>query len=372
MVKICYIIGQLRRGGAERQLYELVRGIDKNRFEPIVISLSQGGAWADKIRELNIQVIELERRKNKEFARLWRLIKLIREIKPTIVHTYLFSANSYGRIAAILCRVPIIIASERSLPEIGKDKTKTMIYIDKILLSFSHAIICNSLRASEVLIKHYSFNPEKVFTVYNGIDVAAISLDCNSKKQKAATKVIGTIGSLEPVKNHKLFLQVAKIILNQISHEDIRFLIIGKGSLRKELEEFAEMMGIPGNVVFTGERTDIPELLQTIDIFVLTSKYEGLSNVIMEAMSAGIPVIATDVGGNSELVIDEKTGYLCPPNDLVAFSQRIIDLLNDDERTKWMGDNARMRMISQFSIWKMIKETENTYTNLLEQKKIHN
>lgn len=367
MIKICYIIGQLRRGGAERQLYELVKGIDKNKFEPIVISLSQGGAWADKIRELNIHVIELERKKNKESARLFRLIKLFKKIKPQIVHTYLFSANSYGRIAAILCRVPIIIASERSLPEIGKGKTKTMIYIDKILSSFSHAIICNSLRASEILIKHHSFNPKKVFTVYNGIDVNAISVNCNDKNQKDAAKVIGTIGSLEPVKNHKLFLQIAKIILDQTSAESAKFLIIGSGSLRKELEEFAENLGISSSIIFAGERVDIPELLQTMDVFVLTSQYEGLSNAIMEAMAAGLPVVTTDVGGNKELVINGATGFLCTDNDAKSLADKVISLMNDKSEAIRMGNNGRKRIINGFGIEKMVKETENIYLTLIKQ-----
>jgi sugar transferase (PEP-CTERM/EpsH1 system associated) len=368
IIKICYIIGQLRRGGAERQLYELVRGIDRNRFEPIVISLSQGGHWADKIRELNIQVIELERRKNKEFARLWRLIKLIRKIKPKIVHTYLFPANSYGRVAANVCRVPIIIASERSLPEIGKGKTKTMIYIDKILSPFSHAIICNSLRASEVLIKHYSFNPEKVFTVYNGIDVAAISNNGNNENQKVTTKVVGIVGSLEPVKNHKLFLQIAKIIIDQTSADSIKFLIVGKGSLRKELEEFAANLGIKDSVIFTGERTDIPELLHTMDVFVLTSQHEGLSNAVMEAMAAGIPVVATDVGGNSELIINDETGFLCLGDDSEAFAERVIYLLNNDDKAKQMGEKGKRKIMNRFRVERMIKETENIYLTLLEKK----
>src|SRR4030067_452745 len=122
MIKICYIIGQLTVGGAERQLYELVKGINREKFYPVVISLSEGGYWSKEIQQLGIQVIEMRRRKNIEFARLFKLIRLLKMIKPEIVHTYLFPANSYGRIASILSKVPVIIASERNLPELGKDK----------------------------------------------------------------------------------------------------------------------------------------------------------------------------------------------------------------------------------------------------------
>ncbi|MGQ9570401.1 MAG: glycosyltransferase [Thermodesulfovibrionales bacterium] len=373
MIKICYVIGQLSMDGTERQLYELVRGIDKKRYYPIVISLSQGGYWADEIRKLNIQVIEILRRKNKEFARLAKLIKLFKTIKPDIVHTFLFSANSYGRIAAILCRAPVIIASERSLPEIGEGKSKFQIYIDKLLALFSHGIICNTQKASEILVKKYSFNAKKVFTVYNGIDVSAFMTKGNnnkSKQNKISSKVVGTVGRLDPVKNHKLFLDVAKIILDSSKNNEVKFLIIGDGPLKRDLEEYAQKLGIADNVIFTGERTDIPALLKSMDVFVLTSYYEGMSNSIMEAMSAGLPVVATDVGGNSELVINGKTGFLCPLGDTYKLAERIIYLITNENEAKQIGENGEKRMTDDFGVERMVKQTELIYSKILGQKKI--
>jgi len=176
VIKVCYIIGQLGKGGAERQIYELVKGLNRQSFEPVVISLSQGGYWGRKIQKLNIQVIELQRSKNRELTRLFKLTKLLKVTKPNIIHAYMFSANSYGRIAAILSRVPIIIASERSTIEMGKDKNRFRIYIDKLLALFSNGIICNTHKASESLVKRYSFNAKKVFTVHNGFNGAKFFL----------------------------------------------------------------------------------------------------------------------------------------------------------------------------------------------------
>ncbi len=374
MIKICYVIGQLSMDGAERQLYELVKGINREKFYPIVISLSKGGFWADEIRRLNIQIIELPRKKNKEFARLFKLIKLIRDIKPGIVHTFLFSANSYGRIAAILCRAPIIIASERSLPEIGKSKTKFQIYLDKLLALFSHGIICNTQKASEVLVKKYSFNAKKVFTIYNGIDITSFRAEDNNNNQKSkiSPKVIGTVGRLDPVKNHKLFLDAAKIILNSSinKNNEIKFLIIGDGPLKKNLEEYARKLEITDNVIFTGERADVPALLQCMDVFVLTSHYEGMSNAIMEAMLAGLPVVATDSGGNAELVIDGKTGFLCPSNDAIVFAERIINLIVNEGKAKRMGESGKKKIANEFSIGKMVRATNDIYLKLLKQNRM--
>ncbi|MEC4684595.1 MAG: glycosyltransferase [Nitrospirota bacterium] len=362
MVKICYVIGQLSRGGAEKQLYELVKGINRERFSPVVISLSSGGFWTGEFRKLNIQVIELQRRKNREFTRLFRLIRLFRTIKPDIVHTYLFSANSYGRIAAIIAGVPVIIASERSLPETGKDKNGYQVFLDKILVFFSHGIICNSLKASETLVEKYSFDVKKVFTVHNGINTVDFLRETGLDTQgKIARKVVGTVGRLHSSKNYRLFLDMARILLENYGSRNLKFMIIGDGELRDELERYSQQSGIADNVVFTGERIDVPAMLQAMDVFVMTSHYEGFSNAIMEAMLAGLPVVATDAGGNSELVIDGENGFLCPLNDASSLAERVAALLGNERVAMEMGEKGRKRVVREFSVEKMVRETEEIY-----------
>lgn len=367
-IRINYVIGQLGKGGAERQLYEIVKGIDKDRFEPILINLSQGGYWADKIGKLGIELIEIPRKKHIEFSRLFKLIKIFREKRPDIVHAYMFSANSYGRVAAILTRAPVIIASERSLPEIDKDKSRHQIFIDKLFSSFSHGIICNSYIAAETLATKYSFNAQKVFTVHNGIDTSLYLEESSKNQKKLAQKVVGTVGSLAVAKNHRLFLDMAKNIIDKSDNKDIKFLILGNGTLRDELERHAKHLGIKDKIVFAGERNDIPELLQSMDIFVMTSLYEGMSNAVMEAMAAGLPVVATDVGGNGELVIDGETGFLCPSNDAEALAERVASLIHNERERSRMGENGKKRIKNEFGIRKMIKKTESIYIKLLERK----
>jgi glycosyltransferase involved in cell wall biosynthesis len=370
MIKICYIIGQLNRAGAERQLFELAKGINKKTFHPIVVSLSQGGFWSEEIRKLNIEVIEIPRKKHKEFARLFRLVAVLKKIKPCIIHTFLFSGNTYGRVAGILTRVPFIIASERNLPEVGKDKNIFKLYIDKILALFTDGIICNSHKAADTLIKKYSFDEKKVFTVHNGINGADFLGKNNSHGREIASHVIGTVGRLYPQKNHKLFLNMAKLLLHMSKDGDMKFLIVGDGPSRNELEDYARHLNIDSSIIFAGERTDVPELLQDMDVFVMTSSYEGLSNTVMEAMLAGLPVVATDVGGNSELVIDGKTGFLCPPDDEHALTERVISLVKDQKNAKLMGDQGKSRILNEFTIEKMVRETEDTYRKLLGQEYI--
>lgn len=363
MKKICFIIGQLRRGGAEQQLYKLVKSLDKNKFEPIVICLREGDYWGKKIRDLDIELIEIPRTKNFEIRRLLILIKILKKKKPDIIHTFLFSANSYGRIAGLITRVPIMIASERSIPDLGKDKSLLQILVDKLLSIFSHGIICNSKKAAMLLVHKYFYNKRKTHVVYNGIEINGLPSSANCLKEKNSQKIVGSVGSCTIAKNQKLFLEMTKIVIEKYKEKNIKFVLIGDGRLRNELENYTKKMGIEKWLVFTGERKDILNLLKSMDIFVMTSLYEGISNAIMEAMLMGLPVIATDVGGNSELVIEGTTGHLCPLNDAQALAEKVLFLLRNKIYSKRLGENGRSRIINNFNIKIMKTKIEEIYSS---------
>lgn len=358
MIKVCYVIGQLSKGGAEKQLYELIRGLNKKKFLPAVISLSQGGFWSKEIKKIGIEVIELKRKKNMEISRLFNLIKIVRKMKPDIVHTYLFSANSYGRIAAIINRVPVIIASERNMPEIGKDKNIYQLYIDKVMGFFSDIIICNSQAAANILIDKYNFKKEKILVVHNGINT---DISCTSVVRNSEI-IIGTVCRLSPQKNLKLFLDMAKLLSDLKS--DLKFMIVGDGLLRDDLEKYSEFLGVRHKIIFMGEQHNVFDLLQKISIFVNTSSYEGLSNAIMEAMLTGLPVVATDVGGNSELITNGETGFLCKPDNLEEIVEKVMYLINNKEVAEKMGEKGREKIIYEFDSNKMIRKIEDIYLRL--------
>jgi glycosyltransferase involved in cell wall biosynthesis len=367
VIKVCYIITSLGKGGAERQLYELIKGINRNKFSPLVISLSESGYWKEKIQALGIQTIELRRKKNKEFSRLFRLIKLLRTIKADIVHTYMFSANTYGRIAAVFSGIPIIIASERNISEIGKDKKRYEIIIDQFLSIFTHQIICNSFNCYNSIVNNYSINKRKVITIHNGIDVSRYSKkDLTAYKNNSATKVIGTVGSLEHQKNHRHFLRMAKILIKKSENIYLEFLIVGKGQLMNELKKYSRTLGIEKNIIFTGEKHDLKNLYKSMDIFVLTSYFEGLPNVIMEAMASGLPVVAVDVGGIRELVIKDVTGFLCSADQTLKLAEKVYYLIKNEKKAFQMGENGRKHVATNFEINKMVNLTEETYFKLIK------
>ncbi|MCG6877652.1 MAG: glycosyltransferase [Deltaproteobacteria bacterium] len=368
---ICYVIRQLGKGGAEKQLFYLVRGLDRSRFQPVVLSLTPGGYWKRRFNDLKIDIFELTEGRLRLFNRLIQLVKLFNRIRPDIVHTFMFTANSYGRLAALLAGVRVVIGSERSIAERGNDKTKWGIWLDKALLRFSDAVICNTNRARFNLIDNYRFPAEKLMTIPNGFDWTEFrshSIPGGDEGKKSSEKVVGMVATLSKVKNHRLFLDVARIVLDRYSGDALYFMVVGDGPLRGELQAYAQKIGLDSKMRFMGPRDDIPLVMGKMDIYIHTSRFEGLSNAIMEAMGCGLPVVATDVGGNRELVNDGKTGFLCPSMDAYAIAEKVLLLLRDDDLAHKMGARGKQKIWSCFSVERMIEETVATYDKFLQRK----
>lgn len=324
--------------------------------------VTEGDYWAKKIRDLNLKLIQIPRKSHFDLTRLIKLIKTFWSFKPDIVHTYLSSANSYGRVAAIFTKIPVIIASERSSYQLGINKKRYEIIIDKILFLFTDAIICNSINASKSLIEKHSFNKKKIYVVHNGVEKK--TNNSNQNINNGDVKVIGMVANHLKWKNYPLFIDAVKIIINNYDNY-LHFLTVGDGPLRLESESYAKELGLSEYIDFARSTDNVPEFLNKINIFVSTSSYEGLSNSIMEAMSAGLPCVVTNVGGNAELVSNGETGFLVSPNNPKALAEKLLLLLNDDVKSKRFGALGSEKMLKKFSIKNMVNETEKIYNKLL-------
>jgi glycosyltransferase involved in cell wall biosynthesis len=200
--------------------------------------------------------------------------------------------------------------------------------------------------------------------VYNGIDLQQFSGQIKTKAKKqslgipADCKVIGIVARLDPVKNHGMLLRAFKMVLARVP--ETYLLIVGDGPERQQLQTIAESLGIIDRTIFLGARQDIPELLHTFDIFALPSFSEGMSITLIEAMGAGIPIVATRVGGNAEVVTDQKTGYLIQNDDAQEMADKLSTLLQDEHLRQMMGRAGYQRTHKIFSLDK----TVNTYTEL--------
>ena len=232
-------------------------------------------------------------------------------------------------------------------------------------------IVTVSKNLKNRLINEIKIKPEKIIHIPNGVDTNKFNIyrkEFTRKKFgfKKEDFIIGIVARLDPIKNHKtLFFAFKEIVKN---YPQVKLIIVGDGSLREELKEKSYQLGIKNKVIFMGERDNVSEILKTFDIFVLPSLNEGMSNTILEAMATGIPVIASNVGGNPELVIDGRTGFLFSPNDVESLVQKIKTYILHPELKQKHGYNARKRVEEKFSLDQMVRRYEELYLELVERK----
>lgn len=367
-INILYLIATLEIGGAERQLIELVKRIDKNKFNPVVCCLTRGGPLEDELKQAKVEYFILGKKFKLDFSVIFKLIFVLKQKNIHILHTWMFTSNSFGRIAGILVHTPVIIASERSIYR----KNKLEFFIDYVLSHFTDKIICVSEGVKSFYHKYAGIPFNKLVTIYSGIDPnAKADISKDIRKELGLEEnmpVITTIGHLFPYKGIKYLLYAAVEVIRNFP--SARFLVVGEGPQKEELNTLAKELGIDSYIVFMGLRRDIKEVLAITDIFVSASLIEGLPNVIMEAMLAEKPVIATRIPGNNELVIDNETGLLVPSQDAVSLAPAIVNLLKNPERGKKMGLKGRERVEKYFSINETVRGTEKLYESLVNLKNL--
>jgi len=375
LVKVTQIIHSLNPGGLENGIINLVNNMDDFKFENTVCCLTQGGDFEKRLNK-NIKVSKMFKKPGNDYQLYIKLIKYLKEIKPTIVHTRNW-AGMDGIIAAKMARVPIIIHGEHGF-EIADliSQNRKRKFIRKLVLStMVDKIVTVSKNLKNRLINEIKIKPEKIIHIPNGVDTNKFNIyrkEFTRKKFgfKKEDFIIGIVARLDPIKNHKtLFFAFKEIVKN---YPQVKLIIVGDGPLREELKEKSYQLGIKNKVIFMGERDNVSEILKTFDIFVLPSLNEGMSNTILEAMATGIPVIASNVGGNPELVIDGRTGFLFSPNDVESLVQKIKTYILHPELKQKHGYNARKRVEEKFSLDQMVRRYEELYVELVERKLKYN
>ncbi len=367
IIPIGIVIGQLSYGGAEKQqVYELVTRLDKERFRPTVFCLSESDEpYGRKIRKQNISVYLLKRRSSFDVPRLLKLAYLLRKEKIELVHSILYVATAYSYLACKLAGI------KRLIPSIlGYEKRESAIIrmFNRLAINSSKKIITNSLDLKNYLVKYIKADASKIITIPNGIDIDLFNkrMDKNLIRRNIGIepkhKVVGIISKDSRAKNVSLFIEAAKSLLEQTNN--ICFVLIGMGLDNKKKEKWLNGFPLKDKFFFLGTREDIPELLSILDIFALTSISEGLPNVIMEAMAAGKPVIATDVGGCSELISNGKTGFLVPSNDKNELTKTLRIMLRNEKKTHSMGSAGRNFIKTNFSMNKMVRQTQGLYLEI--------
>jgi len=369
-VNVLRIIPSLEMGGVERTLTSILPRLDKKKYKVYLCCLFKRDKLADTMESLNIPIIKFKMRARLDFdgkyiIGILRLAYLMKKMQIDIVHTHLYRANIAGRIAAKLAGVPVIIANEHNIDSWKKFPQKLN---DRVLVEITNKIIAVSNAVKDFYINKIGIPEDKITTIYNGVDIPKFQthVDINKKKKefgiKSSEKVITIIGRLHQQKGHCYFLKAAQIIVKK--KPNVKFLIVGDGPLGSQLRDMSNDLKISKNVIFTGLRNDIPQILAMSDISVLTSLREGFSITVLESMAAGKPVIATNVGGNSEIIEHGKTGFIIQPKSPEDMALYSLNLINNQELAKRMGQEAEKRVLT-FSIDRMVRKTEDLYKDLL-------
>ena len=230
-------------------------------------------------------------------------------------------------------------------------------------------IICNGEAVRSFVAQHFSVPIQKSVVIHNGIDLdrfqtSLVPLTSNGLDLKPAHRLVITVARLVPEKDIELFIEAAKLLGHE--YADVRFLIVGDGPCRSDLMRCVSENGLDGKISFLGERDDVPQLLANADVFWLTSKWEGLPNVVLEAMACGKPVVARDVGACRELINHGETGFLVFDRDAKQFARYTLDLLTDPARARRMGVAGRRFVDEKFSVARMSEATETLYRSLLQ------
>jgi glycosyltransferase involved in cell wall biosynthesis len=365
MIRVLQIIPTLDRCGAEKQLTLLAAGLPRDRFDVHVCALTRGGPLEEPLRKAGIPVTVIGKSWKFDPLAYRRLRRLIVRLQPDLVHTWIFAANAYGRWAARSAGVKHLVGGERC---VDTWKQWHELAIDKYLARYTQRIVTNSSGVRDFYAEH-GLPADKFVVIPNGVEPWAPRPPKSREELLAelglpvTARLIAAVNRLWPQKRVKDLIWAADLL--KIVNPDAHLLIVGDGPQRWRLERYRDQCEIRDCVHFLGPRDDVTRLLPHCECLWLGSEYEGQSNAILEAMAAGLPVIATDIPGNRDLVLPEQTGYLVPIGDRAAFARRTNALLQAPELARRLGATGRQRVLSEFSVEKMVARHAALYAEIL-------
>jgi len=364
--KILHLNNTSSIGGAEQVILDLAALIDPEKFKSYVSAFREG-ELVSEMRKRNIRFLWLkESTQVYDYKFLKNITRLIKENRIDLIHSHTWGTDFYGYWASKILGVPML-ATVHNRYYIFEKWTRRLSY--KVLISHVQKIVAVSKDIQNLLKKDLKLLPQKIKLIYNGIDTSRFEKKFELGKLRKELNlskgdlILGNVGNLREVKDHHtLILSFSKV---SPFFPQAKLLIIGEGELKTNLIKLRSELGLDDRVLFLGHRDDIPSLLNLMDIFVLSSRLEGCSISILEAMASGKPVIATSVGGNPELVLEGKTGLLFPSAEPEKLAETVIQLLKDEKLRKRMGEEGRKRVKEKFSKESMVKNYGELYSRIL-------
>ena len=369
--KVFYLLDSLNVGGTETQAVELALRIPEAGYEVTLGCLRARGPLLERLQGSQVAVREFHPEGGIDspagFYQLLRLSWFLRRKKFDIVHTHDLWSNLIGVPAARLAGVRAIVSSRRDLANFDWYQSKRRGWLRRIQ-NLGGAVLANATPIRDALIAEDGFKPEKLRVIHNGVDIDRFQTSGDERDQVfpgvGKGKLIVLVGNMHTdVKGHPWLIASAPAVVHEFP--TARFVLAGDGEQRPRFEEQAAKLGLEQNFLFLGRRTDIPKILACCDIAVLPSRAEGLPNAILEYMAAGLPTIASRVGGNAELIEDGVTGLLVPSEDSAALSDALLALLRDPGLARRMAQNGHEFTIRNFSFERLVREVDELYSELL-------
>jgi sugar transferase (PEP-CTERM/EpsH1 system associated) len=370
---IAHIIHRLDFGGLENGLVNLINRIPEDRFHHAIICMTDYSDFAKRIANPHVTLHALHKTDGKDAGVYLRLWRLLRKLKPEIVHTRNLAALE-GCVVARLAGVRGRVHGEHGRDSYDIDgKNRKYNLLRRACQPFVNRYIPLSRDLEEWLLHTVKIPVRKIRQIHNGVDSQRFSVP--DVKPALPVKgfsgdgriVVGTVGRLQEVKDQLTLVRAFTRLLqcNPYYRDRLRLTIVGDGPMRAEVEALVQQEGVTEQVWIAGARNDIPMLMQSMDIFVLPSKAEGISNTILEAMATGLPVVATSVGGNPELVVDGVTGTLAPPQDAASMAQAIEQYLLQPQLMHKHGQAGRKRIEMEFSMEAMVNKYMAVYDEVM-------
>lgn len=360
-IKILYVITSLGLGGAEKLLLSYLKQLDHKKYKFYVCALREKPD--DLLSEISNYAEVTNLRMNNRFNPIviFHLIKLLRQVKPDIIHTHLFQARFYATIAHLFYKHSILITHKHN--NVNPRKHNIFIILEMLSILFNKKVIAISQSVKNSLVKYEFVSEKKIYVLPNGIDYQKFikSKDFNRFSNNKPI-IIGTICRLERQKGISYLLLAMKIILAKFP--DVQLEIVGDGTLSGELKDFSRKLGISNSVIFFGKFADVIPFYKKMNVFVLPSLYEGFGIVLLEAMAAGVPIVATNVDGIKEVVIDGVSGILVPPKNPEAIASAVTKIIESPHLASSLVNEGLQRS-KLFDIKEHVTKIDNFYTNLL-------
>lgn len=360
---VVHVIGALRTGGAEKQLVNYLEASDRSAFRHTVLCLTDRGEMADLVTALDIPV-KVQRVRLRNLPRdLTALARWFRDENVAVVHTHMFSAAMWGRLAGLKAQVPVLVTTEH-----GKENWKKwwQSRLDRWLSghTFRHIAVSEDVR--EIRMQRDGVPAERIVVVPNGVPIPGQVGDQAARNRVRREfglaqnqPVMGSVGRMIAAKGYPVLLEALALARREI-HE-LHWLQIGDGPDREDLKAQAAAMGLSGNITFAGRRTDIGDLLETMDVWVMSSIREGLPVALLEAMAAGKPIVATRVGGIPDAVEHRVSALLAEEGDPASLAQAIVRLFQDPELAAKLSAAAQARASAAYSISAVADQIESIY-----------